>query len=181
MHRRAIAPLLALALPGLVAACAARAPFDEPGHAGPRGREPAPRPSSPPAASWDRWSQVRAWPDLAPPFPAHGHFGGEYDLRVTVDPDSAAAYLALAPATRLATGSIAVARHVRRGSGEAGPVFAMVKREPGFHPAGGDWEYLVLDAGGVVIDRGALPACARCHAESPSDHLFGLPRDAGRR
>jgi hypothetical protein len=52
----------------------------------------------------------------------------------------------------------------------------MTKRDAGFYPEGGDWEYLVLDAEGHLEDRGKLALCARCHAEGNGDWAFGLPR-----
>jgi hypothetical protein len=56
-----------------------------------------------------------------------------------------------------------------------GPTFAMAKRDPGFFPQGGDWEYIVLGADGRLEDRGKLALCARCHAEGNADRVFGLP------
>ena len=42
---------------------------------------------------------------------------------------------------------------------------AMVKREEGYNPEGGDWEYLVLDGTAAsVIERGRLESCRGCHA-----------------
>jgi hypothetical protein len=57
----------------------------------------------------------------------------------------------------------------------------MVKRQPGFDPAGGDWEYLVVAPTGEIEARGRLPGCARCHAEAPAAGVFGPPprADAG--
>ena len=52
----------------------------------------------------------------------------------------------------------------------------MVKRAPGFYPEGGDWEYLIVDPNGSIERRGKLPLCARCHAESPHNFIFGGPR-----
>jgi hypothetical protein len=41
----------------------------------------------------------------------------------------------------------------------------MRKRERGYNPAGGDWEYLVLDgAGRQVQAQGKLQNCQSCHA-----------------
>jgi len=41
----------------------------------------------------------------------------------------------------------------------------MRKREKGFNPAGGDWEYFVLDGTGKrVQSQGRLAACMSCHA-----------------
>jgi hypothetical protein len=35
-----------------------------------------------------------------------------------------------------------------------------------------DWEYLVLDVEGAIVERGELPLCQRCHSEAP-DSVFG--------
>ena len=41
---------------------------------------------------------------------------------------------------------------------------AMIKREPGYNPEGGDWEYLVLDgAASKIIEQGKLTRCSGCH------------------
>jgi hypothetical protein len=50
--------------------------------------------------------------------------------------------------------------------------YGMRKREPGYFPDGGDWEYVVIDAQGKVDASGKLPLCARCHAEAQREHLF---------
>jgi len=51
---------------------------------------------------------------------------------------------------------------------------AMVKRERGYDPNGGDWEYAVLDgAGDKVIEAGKLTRCASCHSQKKeSDYVF---------
>ena len=41
---------------------------------------------------------------------------------------------------------------------------AMIKREPGYNPASGDWEWMVLDGSGTsVLARGKLTNCQGCH------------------
>ena len=41
---------------------------------------------------------------------------------------------------------------------------AMIKREPGYNPPGGDWEYLVLDGAATkIIEQGKLTRCSGCH------------------
>ena len=58
---------------------------------------------------------------------------------------------------------------------------AMIKREPGFYPASGDWEYLVLDGEGATVEaRGKLENCQSCHStKKETDYLFRsyLPDD----
>jgi len=40
----------------------------------------------------------------------------------------------------------------------------MIKREPGYNPESGDWEYLVLDGGASkIVERGKLTRCSGCH------------------
>ena len=41
---------------------------------------------------------------------------------------------------------------------------AMIKREAGYDPEEGDWEYLVLDgAASTIVERGKLTRCSGCH------------------
>ena len=41
---------------------------------------------------------------------------------------------------------------------------AMIKREPGYNPETGDWEYLVLDgSASTIVERGKLTRCSGCH------------------
>jgi hypothetical protein len=55
-------------------------------------------------------------------------------------------------------------------------VTVMVKREKGYNPDSGDWEYLVDDAAGMrAITTSGLKSCQFCHQEYPalaSDHVF---------
>ena len=45
---------------------------------------------------------------------------------------------------------------------------AMLKREAGYDPEGGDWEYLVLDGQGKEVQtRGKLESCRACHQTYP--------------
>ena len=41
---------------------------------------------------------------------------------------------------------------------------AMIKREPGYNPESGDWEYLVLDGpASKIVQQGKLARCSGCH------------------
>ena len=41
---------------------------------------------------------------------------------------------------------------------------AMIKREAGYNPESGDWEFLVLDgAASEIVERGKLTRCSSCH------------------
>jgi hypothetical protein len=50
----------------------------------------------------------------------------------------------------------------------------MSKREPGFDPLGGDWEYLVyISNQAVPVDRGPIEKCRSCHSKvSDTDYVF---------
>lgn len=50
--------------------------------------------------------------------------------------------------------------------------YLMRKREPGYFPEGGDWEYAVVAPDGKVQAEGRLALCARCHAEATREHVF---------
>ena len=42
----------------------------------------------------------------------------------------------------------------------------MIKREAGYFPAGGDWEYFTINAAvSKITERGKIQSCADCHAE----------------
>jgi len=50
-------------------------------------------------------------------------------------------------------------------------VGGMVKRDPGYDPSGGDWEYFYLEDG--KLESGPLTSCAQCHAGAGKrDHVF---------
>jgi hypothetical protein len=98
------------------------------------------------------------------------------------------------PAIRLFANGVAADAIARRNSGFVMPVgsiivklklrnadakipeavAAMVKREPGFSTASGDWEYVYASSrSSVGLHRGALANCARCHRKAAAtDHLF---------
>jgi hypothetical protein len=50
----------------------------------------------------------------------------------------------------------------------------MIKREKGFNPETGDWEYMVTDGAGTTVQaRGKLANCQACHLSKPqSDYIF---------
>jgi hypothetical protein len=98
------------------------------------------------------------------------------ELEADVLASSAATYPKVGREERLPVGATLIERLYQHGSATPIAFFAMVKRPPGFDPPGGDWEYVVLSASGQTEQRGALPLCARCHAEAPHDHLFGRGR-----
>lgn len=50
----------------------------------------------------------------------------------------------------------------------------MIKREQGFDPSSGDWEYMALNGEGTKIEsRGKLANCQSCHLTTPAtDYVF---------
>jgi len=57
---------------------------------------------------------------------------------------------------------------------------AMIKREVGYYPQGGDWEYLLINGTATEVqERGKLDYCAGCHAPYKGDDFVTriyLPR-----
>ncbi len=52
---------------------------------------------------------------------------------------------------------------------------AMIKREPGYDPENGDWEYVYgTIAGEPTLERGKLATCIACHSayQNENDYLF---------
>lgn len=122
---------------------------------------------------WDLPAQLALARPAVPRFRS-GHLTGELEGDVLAA--SAGPYPKLGPDTQMPPGATLIERLFQPGSATPAAYFAMVKRQPGFDPAGGDWEYLVVSAAGQTEQRGNLPLCARCHAEAPHDHLFGRGR-----
>ncbi|HKE49702.1 MAG TPA: cytochrome P460 family protein [Rhodanobacteraceae bacterium] len=47
----------------------------------------------------------------------------------------------------------------------------MIKRDPGYDPAGGDWEFFYMEDGRLA--SGTLPECSACHAKATKrDRVF---------
>ena len=111
-------------------------------------------------------------------FVSRGHFAGRWPAEIAVNETALEPYTHLAASSRFSVGSVLVKKHASTSSSAPGPTFVMTKRDSGFYPEGGDWEYLVLDAEGRLEDRGKLALCARCHAEGNADWVFGLPSEA---
>lgn len=59
---------------------------------------------------------------------------------------------------------------------------AMLKREKGYNPGNGDWEYMLLDGAATeIVERGRMSSCSVCHAAySSTDYVtrLYLPHDA---
>jgi hypothetical protein len=107
-----------------------------------------------------------------PTFVSRGHFVDARPATVLVNAAAAGPYAARHPQGRFPVGAMLVEKLTGQRA-DQGALFAMIKREPGTFEAGGDWEYVAAQPDGAVEDRGSLAICARCHAEAPSDWVFG--------
>lgn len=166
-------------LPGLAIACT---PAPDPlGPTPGRSHRPRPGPSVPATSApdagatlWEHWPELAAYRVAIPRAPSQ-HLAADHEGE-TLTNELAATYPSVGPARSMPASAVVVQRLYAPGAQTPEVLFAMVK---GDSPAGavdGSWEYLVLDPAGLVTDRGALAACARCHAEAPSDGLFGRAR-----
>jgi hypothetical protein len=119
-----------------------------------------------PAPAWDAYTSVEQWPPVNPaPFASRGH-QPEAQVDIRVNPESRALYGALVTDSVFPDGTVlAELSHSSGGRGY------------GMRKLGGSWSYFELDPRGGVLASGALTLCAGCHAQAPSDGVFGLPRD----
>jgi len=72
-------------------------------------------------------------------------------------------------------GTIIVKESYGSNSGEKGSlsgITIMAKREPGYDPEHGNWEYINLRANMKVQAQGALSGCISCHAAAERDFVF---------
>lgn len=54
-----------------------------------------------------------------------------------------------------------------------GGVGGMIKREPGYDPSHGDWEYFYFEKPDK-IEQGKIESCVQCHSgAAPRDYVFG--------
>jgi hypothetical protein len=103
-----------------------------------------------------------------------------YSIVVRVSPDALAPFLGGKP---LPTGAIVVKEKYadRLASGPMYGYALMVKRDAGYDPGGGDWEYAyVALVPERKVARGRIAECAGCHASARErDFLFRTYGDAG--
>lgn len=78
------------------------------------------------------------------------------------------------PSSTFAVGSVIVKEKLPTPAAEPELMTVMVKREKGFNPESGDWEYLILDPIKTsILERGKLESCQKCHLEKKdSDFVF---------
>lgn len=136
--------------------------------------KPAASAAPKPRERWDALASLASLRRALPRAPSQ-HFAGAHDGEVLAN-EAAAAYPSLGPSRALGPGAMLVEVHRARGRDDVVAYLVMTKRPPGSDPATGDWEFAVVSPAGEIEARGALPTCARCHADAPHDRTFGLPR-----
>ena len=138
--------------------------------------QPAPDPDLESLAKYKQWTLVNPTPQLMEPLPAiscvrnpPGREQGSPHLHkyVSVFVNSIgrkAMMTQLLP--KFPVGSMIVKEKLPSANADKPELLtAMIKREAGYNPESGDWEYLVLDGPASEIqERGKLTRCAGCHA-----------------
>lgn len=112
--------------------------------------------------------------EIAATFGSRGHGTGAWNAQIRGNEKSASEYQGLRVGGAMPQGAVLVELHTDK-SGVPLDGFVMEKREAGYFPAGGDWDYAVIGHEGELQQRGKLDFCARCHAEAPADFVFVRP------
>ena len=119
----------------------------------------------PPRSTWQGYDELLRLPALtSAPFTSRGH-QPEQPVDIRVNDAARASYATLVTDSVFPDGSL-LAELSHTGSGNG---YVMRK-------SAGAWSYFELDPQGAVLASGALPLCAGCHSQAPSDSVFGLPR-----
>ncbi|MSP26460.1 MAG: hypothetical protein EXR75_15175 [Myxococcales bacterium] len=126
-----------------------------------------------------RWNHADAVATLerAPGRDRSDHLDGSFERTVHVN-DEARGYLTLkhrAARPTVPPGALVVQHHYQPGSSVPAVTFAMLKLAEGERGDTDGWRFYLLDSQMRNATDGQLFACARCHAESPRDALFGPP------
>jgi len=98
------------------------------------------------------------------PVISRGHLPAQ-SVDVRANELARARYLGLVADTRFPDGAV-IAELSHDGTGES---YVMRKDS-------GVWSYFELDPRGTLVTGGAHTWCVECHAQAPSEQLFGLPR-----
>lgn len=115
--------------------------------------------------------ESRAWPASTQEwFVAQGHYAGTSEALVRISPNAVERYRQHTGGAEFPPGTTLVMLHRQRSTREPGPIHVMQRAKSG-------WDYLLLDAGGAIVEDADLARCARCHAEAVSDSVFGPPRE----
>jgi hypothetical protein len=130
-----------------------------------------PSTSPPPPTRFDLVDRLAALRKAVPRMRSQ-HLAGEHEAEILAN-DEAAAYPTLGPSRSLGAGAVLLEALYLPEQKDAAMYFAMIKQPAGAPSA---WEYLVVEPGGRIQQRGLLTLCERCHTEAPHDHVFGRPR-----
>lgn len=127
---------------------------------------------------WEHADQFRSWTKLNQSmWTSPGH--GKSLVNVYVNDIGRAAYTS--GEGEMPVGSIIVKEQFANDAGSPGkprPSTVMVKMEPGSaETTSGGWWWSVVKPTGEFARRGALGACAGCHAGSSRDAVFGVPEE----
>ncbi len=124
------------------------------------------------AKRWEHFERVHELEILVGTFRSRGHGTGTWDGELRGSLGASEALRGLVGRTdRMPKGTVLVQSHRQHGGNEVG-MFVMEKRQEGYFPGGGDWEYAVIGRDGRIEARGKLESCARCHAEAEVDFVF---------
>lgn len=173
-HERASGATVAYGLSLALALAACTGATRTPGRAEPDGegwdQDAAPTAKAPttPSRPLPGFDELLAWPERGR-VPT-GHPGGARRAALRASPE-AEGYGRRGRAPFAPDAALVASLH----SSDGAPAIAhylMRKREPGYFPEGGDWEYAVVSPMGRVEAEGRLALCARCHAEATREHVF---------
>jgi hypothetical protein len=117
-------------------------------------------------------------PAPAPPKREVTHVAGGVTYGVVYANERARAAFDRLEPTAFPTGSVIVREKLYKLTDERPDLLAvMVKRAPGFNPAAGDWEFLLVDgSASKVLERQKKGSCLDCHvSQRERDFVYPLP------
>jgi hypothetical protein len=102
---------------------------------------------------------------LGPGLPEEGLHKG---ARFLIHTNAAATLPVFDPWGKFPEGSLILKEKLGKKDGATRLFTGMLKREKGYYPEGGDWEYFTVDGGASgILERGKISRCATCHEEYP--------------
>jgi hypothetical protein len=94
--------------------------------------------------------------------------GPHAGARFRVHANASAVLPVFDPWGKFPVGSLILKEKLGKEDGATKLFTGMLKREKGYYPEGGDWEYFTVDgAASKIAERGKLSRCATCHEEYP--------------
>ena len=92
--------------------------------------------------------------------------GPHTGARFLIHANDAAVLPVFDPWGKFPEGSLLLKEKLGKEDGATKLFTGMLKREKGYYPEGGDWEYFTVDgAASMVAERGKLARCASCHED----------------